>query len=416
MKKDNRGFLLAESLVVSTFVLTVLILLYIQFSNLITNYKNSYNYNNVESIYDLASVANYLQINNYNLSNQLTDSKPYVVVYEEGTCNTNLGLSDAFCTELINKMDAKKIIYSYSDISVIKDYVSNHNDSEINQNMREFITRVETNTVLNKGRLFAEFENGTYATIAMDNEITAPDIPDVPTVPTTSIGGVEVNLVTSGTGLYFDNGRYIYKGNNPNNYIDFNGEKWRIISKETDGSLKIMRVNGINNLVWDSADQSNYNFSSLNTYLNNTYLNSISSAHRNNIVEKTFSIGSITNTTLQDQIDKENSEISNNRVGLITASEYIKAHSNTICSTLSNVNSNASTCKSTNWMIPKTGKLWTITPYDPNFVTVINSNGSIETNIKSSTANISVHPVVYLSPNVSLTGIGTLEDSFKIGG
>ena len=40
MKKDNRGFLLAESLVVSTFVLTVLILLYIQFSNLITNYKN----------------------------------------------------------------------------------------------------------------------------------------------------------------------------------------------------------------------------------------------------------------------------------------------------------------------------------------------------------------------------------------
>ena len=111
MKKDNRGFLLAESLVVSTFVLTVLILLYIQFSNLITNYKNSYNYNNVESIYDLASVANYLQINNYNLSNQLTDSKPYVVVYEEGTCNTNLGLSDAFCTELINKMDAKKIIY-----------------------------------------------------------------------------------------------------------------------------------------------------------------------------------------------------------------------------------------------------------------------------------------------------------------
>ena len=124
MKKDNRGFLLAESLVVSTFVLTVLILLYIQFSNLTTNYKNSYNYNNVESLYDLSSVANYLQDNNYNLSTQLTSSKPYVIVYKNGSCNMDAGIIDSFCDNLINKMDAKTIIYTYSDISVIKKYIS----------------------------------------------------------------------------------------------------------------------------------------------------------------------------------------------------------------------------------------------------------------------------------------------------
>ena len=170
MKKNNRGFLLAESLVVSTFVLTVLILLYIQFNNLTTNYKNSYNYNNVESIYDLSSVSNYLLNNNYNLSNQLTASKPYVIVYKNGSCNMDAGIIDTFCDNLINKMDAKTVIYTSSDISVIQKYVSEKDDSNINQKLREFISRVETNTVQNKGRLFAEFNNGTFATIAMDNE------------------------------------------------------------------------------------------------------------------------------------------------------------------------------------------------------------------------------------------------------
>lgn len=177
MKINNRGFLLAESLVVSTFVLTILILLYVQFSNLTTNYKNSYNYNNVESIYDLSSVANYLKDNNYNLTTQLSESKPYVIVFENGSCNMSAGIVDSFCDNLINKMDAKKIIYTYSDISIIKNYVSTTEDTNINQKMREFISRVETNTVLNKGRLFAEFNNGTYATIAMDEVGAYPDEP-----------------------------------------------------------------------------------------------------------------------------------------------------------------------------------------------------------------------------------------------
>ena len=156
--KNNRGFLLAESLVVSTFVLTVLILLYIQFSNLTTNYKNSYNYNNVESIYDLSSVSNYLLNKNYNLSNQLTDSKPYVVIYKDSSCNMDAGIIDTFCDNLINMMDAKTIIYTSSDISAIQKYVSEKEDSNINQKLREFISRVETNTVKNKVRSFSSLK------------------------------------------------------------------------------------------------------------------------------------------------------------------------------------------------------------------------------------------------------------------
>ena len=58
------------------------------------------------------------------------------------------------------------------------------------------------------------------------------------------IGGIEVLPVTYGDGLYEDeneSGRYVYRGSNPNNYIMFNNELWRIISKETDGTYKILR-------------------------------------------------------------------------------------------------------------------------------------------------------------------------------
>ncbi len=52
------------------------------------------------------------------------------------------------------------------------------------------------------------------------------------------------NVVTEGDGLYADSyeeGRYIYRGQNPNNYIMFNDELWRIIAKETDGTYKIIK-------------------------------------------------------------------------------------------------------------------------------------------------------------------------------
>ena len=43
------------------------------------------------------------------------------------------------------------------------------------------------------------------------------------------------NIVTSGDGLYKDvteEGRCIYRGSNPDNYIKFNNELWRIIRSE----------------------------------------------------------------------------------------------------------------------------------------------------------------------------------------
>lgn len=67
--------------------------------------------------------------------------------------------------------------------------------------------------------------------------------------------------MTSGDGLYRDtieNGRYIYKGANPNNYIYIReigvNIKYRIYSIEDDCSLKVVRKDAIVNMPFDVDD------------------------------------------------------------------------------------------------------------------------------------------------------------------
>ena len=86
-----------------------------------------------------------------------------------------------------------------------------------------------------------------------------------------------VDIVTSGDGLYkdeYEDGKYTYKGANPNNYITFNDEEagWRIISINSDGTIKIMKNGSIGDIAWDTSGNYGSNYwnrpADLNTYLN----------------------------------------------------------------------------------------------------------------------------------------------------
>ena len=85
--------------------------------------------------------------------------------------------------------------------------------------------------------------------------------------------------VTEGDGLYadeYESGRYFYKGANPNNYITFNNETWRILSVEADGRIKIVRDELLPKRNWDSTSSNQWDRpSDIKTYLNGEYLESI---------------------------------------------------------------------------------------------------------------------------------------------
>ena len=215
------------------------------------------------------------------------------------------------------------------------------------------------------------------------------------------IGGIEVPVVDDGDGLYEDpytDGRYIYKGADPNNYITFNNEEagWRIISKEADGTYKILRnkKDPIISLAWDGVDNVavdeavNYiprndvenpyciqracnvwcamdgeisngiksgnvkKDSTGNIYLNTEYYNDLDSSSKDNIVFHSWNVGPfLKNQTLEEQIESEKSWQCNGNVGMISASDFLLQNSNVqSCGSLSLNNENAEICADTGWM------------------------------------------------------------------
>ena len=231
--------------------------------------------------------------------------------------------------------------------------------------------------------------------------------------------------VTEGDGLYqdeYEDGKYTYKGANPNNYITFNNETWRIISIDDDGIIKIMRSESIGNRVWDSSSSNNWaRPATLNTYLNEEYLPTLSDSDK--VVSHNFSIGAVTwdNNDLADQIADENGTTWNGNVGLITLSEYLRANTNTEqCGTFSLNNDNIETCLATDWMysaVPSGGYMWTISPYDITLFNVFRVFGRNTPGFVSSyrVSNASgVVPVLYLSSDITLNGTGTSGSPYVI--
>ena len=100
----------------------------------------------------------------------------------------------------------------------------------------------------------------------------------------------ESKLNDNKDGLYPVDNYYIYKGENPNNYIKFAGGIWRIVKVETDGSIKIIQTGSEFNEVafddrynsscpsdeYDCKGFSNFETSRLKDTMMNVYNNGIS--------------------------------------------------------------------------------------------------------------------------------------------
>lgn len=204
--------------------------------------------------------------------------------------------------------------------------------------------------------------------------------------------------------------RYFFTGTNPNNYITFNNEQagWRIISVECDGTIKIMRIDDIGNMAWDTDNRELWDRpSTLNTYLNETYYNTLSPTSQSKIVSHDWSIGAVShnNNDIQSQINSENGTTWNGKIALISLSEYLRTNSNqSQCQTYTLNNSNSNTCKNTNWVF-KNKNLWSLSRvlYLSNLINVVLYSNEIGTSNANSTLPY-VYPTVYLSSSIKITG------------
>ena len=260
------------------------------------------------------------------------------------------------------------------------------------------------------------------------------------------------NLYTdNSTILAYDNtadNNLRYIGANPNNYVLFNNELWRIIgvfnnidngtgTKET--RLKIIRDEPYSTgMTWDTDNVNDWTTASLQEELNTTYLNSIQSPYKAMISNAKWNLGGTANFTSSSNgltshfygYERGTTVYSGRptewtgQIGLMYPSDYGYATSGgstmnrDMCLTTELWSwNNLNDCYSNDWLYQGgPDDQWALTPFsgDSSNVIRVNSSGSV---YRSYTTNESyvVFPALYLSSNAKITdGDGSHDKPFTL--
>ncbi len=270
------------------------------------------------------------------------------------------------------------------------------------------------------------------------------------------VNGAKIPTVTSGDGLYkdsYEENVYTYRGNNPNNYVTFNGETWRIVSINTNNeTIKIIRSSVLSDMAYDTSNNGRFVSSSqycnaiscniygslnslydtngnkittlarpingtaymlpskeseISTYLNGTYYNTLNSTAKNMIVNGDYKAAILDSTTfsqtnISTQIGNIKKAIWKGKVGLLDATEYMRA-------------TTGSSVSSDNWLHIGDA-YWTMSGRSinaSNLVWVIHSDGDIW--YLNSSNSYGVRPVLTLSADVKIkSGNGTSGAPYQL--
>ena len=302
-------------------------------------------------------------------------------------------------------------------------------------------------------KLAVEDINGTNATCDVSFN----------TISTTYLNNYIIGLSgsTQGTGQVVNENGYRYEGKDPNNYIWFNNELWRIIgvfdeaTHEVSGQnlVKIIRADSIGGLAWHKSNTNDWTASSLMNLLNGAYYNSengtggeycygysttvpagncdytetgINDTYRPMIENVTWHLGgrSSTGATAEAFYGYERGTTvysgrpptTTEYIGLMYPSDYGYSVLSSSCARTTNLSSyNKATCAGQSWLYGQ-GYEWTITPSSSSssYVFYVHRYG----NLSYSTAHsgTAVRPVLYLDSSVYvIDGNGSISDPYIIG-
>jgi len=275
---------------------------------------------------------------------------------------------------------------------------------------------------------------------------------------------INLNGTTQGIGQVVNENGYRYEGKNPNNYIKFNNELWRIIGvfdstshrQEGEYLTKIIKNDPFGGYQWRTNNNNIWSNGSLYNLLNNNYYNAtdgtgsencyidrnitgncnytnvgIKNNYRMMIKNVTWYLGGLDSEkyTVETFYNAERSNddtyyYQNNRsnkttngyVGLIYVSDYGYSSLSSSCTRTTYLGEyNSSNCAGTTWL--NTGEtIWTITHLSSanSLVLHLSANGSI--GINSAYWRYAVRPTLYLDSSVYiLGGTGSEANPYIIG-
>ena len=166
MKKNNKGFFLAETIVVIALVTTVMAFVYPNVTKLYDNYVNRVKYyDQTEDLYTLKVLE---KIKSDNINDKTTGTA-------DGCSESTIGAKKLDATSVkLNTDDIYNItLKSNEKIGDIKElYLVNYmsSPSSDNYNFNKYLKRIKKTTYDTASyRLIGVFENGRYASIKIDN-------------------------------------------------------------------------------------------------------------------------------------------------------------------------------------------------------------------------------------------------------
>lgn len=240
---------------------------------------------------------------------------------------------------------------------------------------------------------------------------------------TTLMSKLTANMTNTGSGFYNDNGKFIFKGENPNNYVKFGDLLWRIIGLDENNNIKMIYSDVyIDYYEWDNR----YNIDvhedkGINEYVSSEksrikeYLDTFFSNELN--IDK-FTAERIARTTkFNTCIGKADittgninicNETINSRIATLTIDDYLNASLDDLCSIDNTVN-----CRNYNYLNLDG---WTINAtsantYQAYFIDKDKGLYAVDTYIRAA-----VRPVIALKNDVIYaSGSGTMLDPYMIG-
>ena len=230
--------------------------------------------------------------------------------------------------------------------------------------------------------------------------------------------------VSSGYGLYNKSGNYVFRGETVNNYVQLETSLWRVVKITSTGNTVLIldeplpmtspydnRFNTESNY---KSGINNYSSSRLKEKLLEEYEKEDSFLSANDKAKTTtFDVCSgergLTETGVEQAVECKKVE-QNQKVGLLSAIDYMNASVDTACTTAGSKN-----CQNYNYLNGPKTEWWTLTPSKTNnylaYMVSIN-NGIKETETYNYAA---LRPVVYLNSNVLYkSGSGTKEDPYMV--
>ena len=221
-------------------------------------------------------------------------------------------------------------------------------------------------------------------------------------------------------GLYDLGDTYIFRGDNPSNYLKIGNDTYRIISIDKEYRMRIIKVSALTSN-W-SDDTTYYDF--LNSKVSTSLIEFLDSdtnainSFMNKIVDgTTLYVGKTNNEAMSYNILKsvEVTATTSNKIGLINISDYVISSLNNEC--MNNIYSGA--CSNNNYLATIFGNnsVWTMNPSNESNKAIIIQNKNIVSYSINGTNDITfkVYPVINMNSNTWISsGTGTSTDPYVL--